>query len=177
MKSIEQTSSPEEYILYMFQINQGTGFSEDFKTSLLSPLIGYFSEKEETFALMYLGGNTLEGVCNKFSSYKDFLQSIGQKPKVRTFMEKHGIKQEDLMKVLGDILSPYSDGEFDSDFESLRQHVLTYDGEKNRVRESLENFLKKYFPQAKEIAKKGQIELHLTSYKAQVLEKIREVIG
>ncbi|MCD5374964.1 hypothetical protein LR010_00760 [Candidatus Gracilibacteria bacterium] len=176
MKPLSETDTPEEHILNLFQINKTTGFTEDFRTSLMRPLISYFGESEQEFAQMHLGGESLQAICDRFTSYRDYIEPMANKPGIRSFLSKNGVELEDIVQTLLKILHPHTASDFEYDFSEIKHEVVKELPDRGYLVNLLADFNKKYFPQGKDFVQKGALEFQIVEFREETLAAVRSIM-
>ena len=165
----------ERLILTSFQINKETGFTEDFKTSCMQGLVSYFSEEDSVFAEMHLWGETLQGICDKFSSYKAYIESMVDKLQKQLSFQEKWIDNDVITQTLLDILSPYNEHEFETDFNNIKDQILFYNSDREEILALLNDFRIKYFPQPQDRKNSHCLEFQIEDFKKEVLKKIKQI--
>ncbi len=181
VRSVENTL--ERSILTTFQINKETGFTEDFKTTCMQALFSYFSEEDIAFAKMCLWWKTLEDICNKFSSYRDYIENLVDKLWKQVPFWEREVDKSLVIQTLLDILNPHNEHDFDKDFNNIKDEILIYDSSREKIFDSRERifdllsvFKKKYFPQPQDNTSSNCLEFEQQDFKRKVLERIKQIL-
>lgn len=157
-------------LLTTFQIHRATWFTLDFRTSLLWPLRWYLSEKDPSFALMYLWDESLNDFLWRFAWYSDYLAHFFKKTHHKSLLQELWLDESNALKVFTDILWNNSQDEFDRQFHDLISMIRDETVSRKDKVEALDNFERQFFP-------KTTNQMEIESYCDEIYLKVEKILG